>query len=48
MTSNGFDILLILIERIKYKYSSNFRKVFNEPPEGLKMNEEKIKKHREE
>ena len=36
MTSNGFGILLILVERIK-RDISKLEKVFNEPPVELKQ-----------
>ena len=36
MTSNGFGILLILVERIK-RDISQLEKVFNEPPVGLEQ-----------
>ena len=36
MTSNGFGILLILVERIK-RDISKLEKVFNEPPVGLEQ-----------
>ena len=36
ITSNGFGILLILVERIKINIAQ-LGKVFNEPPEGLKQ-----------
>ena len=69
MTSNGFGILLILIERIKIDMVQTLEnlheppvglkrtnelndnegsEILNKPPKELKMNEEKIKKHREE
>ena len=38
MTSNGFGILLILVERIKIDIASTW-KVFNEPSVGLGNNE---------
>ena len=38
MTSNGFGILLILVERIK-RDISKLEKVFNEPPVGFGKNE---------
>ena len=36
VTSNGFGILLILVERIK-RDISKLEKVFNEPPVGLEQ-----------
>ena len=41
MTSNGFGILLILIERIKIDMRK-LGKVFNEPPVGLERTNESI------
>ena len=38
MTSNGFDTLLILVERIK-RDIAQLERVFNEPPVGFGNNE---------
>ena len=35
MASNGFGILLILVEKIKIDIAQNLRKDFNEPPVGF-------------
>ena len=39
MTSNGFGILLILVEKIEERYSANLKKVLMEPPVGFGNNE---------
>ena len=41
MTSNGFGILLILVERIK-RDISKLENVFNEPPIGIETTNELI------
>lgn len=42
MTSNGFSILLILVERIEIDIAQNLRKDFNESSVGFERTKELI------